>query len=277
MSALNCSRLQCSAICKNAACGVVAVHNARAITAGPPAGLIDMHRALIQHPVLQLADAGPPAPPSALADRVHRAGRERDAEQIARELADPAAGDPMPGGQRHHRRLQPRPERRSADLSRQPGAGPRATVPAAQLMGAMLGQDHADRRQLGDLVATEPPARPALPIIEPASASATRIRVVIDDLIHLILGLQLATRTPMPGLPTRPAPLTLPAHQLLRLRTRLRPPLRPRLRRIHRRRPRARARILTRLLLQPPQPILMLLNPAARSRMNSTHASRPAS
>ena len=108
----------------------------------------------------------------------------------------------MPGGQRHHRRLQPRPKRRRADELRQPGAGPCATVPAAQLVRAMLGHDHADRRQLADLVATEPPARPALSIIEPTPASAARIRIVIDDLIHLILGLQLATRTPMPGLPT---------------------------------------------------------------------------
>ena len=73
----------------------------------------------------------------------------------------------MPGGQRHHRRLQPRPERRRADQLRQPGAGPCAAVPTAQLVRAMLGPDHADRRQLGDLVATEPPARPALLIIEP--------------------------------------------------------------------------------------------------------------
>ena len=103
-------------------------------------------------------------------------------------------------------------------------------------MGAMLAHDHADRRQLGDLVATEPPARPALPIIEPLPASAARIRIVIHDLIHLILGLELTTRTPMPGLPTRVAPLTLPTHQLLGLRARLRPPLRARLRRILRRR-----------------------------------------
>ena len=147
---------------------------------------------------------------------------------------------------------------------RQPSAGPCAAVPAAQLMGAMLGHDHADRRQLGDLVATEPSARPALLIIEPPPASAARIRVVIDDLIHLILRLELATRTPMPGLPTRARALALPAHQLLRLRTRLRPPLRARLRRIGRRRLGTRARILTRLLLQPPQPILVLLDPARK-------------
>src|SRR5205823_8155954 len=110
----------------------------------------------------------------------------------------------------HHRRLKSGPEHRAANLGWQPGAGPCPAVPAAQLMGAMLGHDHADRRQLADLVATEPPARPALLLIKPTSASTTRIRVVIDDLIHLILRLQLATRTAMPGLPTRLAALALP-------------------------------------------------------------------
>jgi len=71
---------------------------------------------------------------------------------------------------------------------------------------------------------------------ELATAPATRLRIVIDDLIHLILRPQLPTRTPMPGLPTSLAPLTRPAHQLLRLSTRLRPALRPRPRRVLRRR-----------------------------------------
>ena len=112
-----------------------------------------------------------------------------------------------------------------------------------------------------DLVAAEPPARPALPNIEPAPAAAARLRIVIDDLIDLILRSQLTTRTPMPRLPTSLTPLALPTHQLLGLRASLRPPLRPRLGRIHRRRLRTRPRILPRLLLQPPQPIPVLLNP----------------
>ena len=114
----------------------------------------------------------------------------------------------MSGGQRHHRRLQSRPKRRAANLLRQPGAGPGATTPTAQLTRAMLGHDHADRRQLTNLVATEPSGRPALLFIEPTSASTARIRIVIDDRIHLILRLQLATRTPMTGLPARLTPLT---------------------------------------------------------------------
>jgi hypothetical protein len=93
----------------------------------------------------------------------------------------------------------------------------------------MLDRNHADRRQLADLVAAEPSLRSALLIGELATAPATRIRVVIDDL-DLILRLQLTTRTPMPGLPGLPASLTLLAlapHQLLRLRASFRPPLRP--------------------------------------------------
>ncbi len=168
----------------------------------------------------------------------------------------------MAGGQCHHRRLQPRPKRRRGDELWQPGAGPCAAVSTAQLMRAMFAHDHADRRQLGDLVATEPPARPALPIIKPTSASATRIREVIDDLIHLILGVEFATRTPMPGLPTSLALNALSAHQFLGLRASLCTPLSARLRRIHRRRRGARARISPCLLLEPPQPILVLLNPA---------------
>jgi hypothetical protein len=168
----------------------------------------------------------------------------------------------MPGGQRHHRRLQPRPERGRIDLLGQLGAGPCATVPTAQLVRAMLAHLHADRRQLRHLMATEPPTRAALLFTEPMPASTARVRVVINDLIDLIVGPQLTTGTPMPGLPTSLAALAVPAHQLLRLRARLRTPLRPRLRRIRRRRRRTRARVLASLLLEPLQPILVLRKPA---------------
>ena len=135
-------------------------------------------------------------------------------------------------------------------------------MPAAQLVRAMLGPGHADRRQLGDLVAAEPPTRPALLLAEPMPAPATRVRVVIDDLIDLILGPQLTTGTPMPRLPTSRSPLTLPPHKLLRFRARLSPPLRTRLRRIHQRRLGTRPRVVTRPLLEPLQPILVLRKPA---------------
>jgi len=81
------------------------------------------------------------------------------------------------------------------------GAGSCAAVPTAQLVRAMLGPGHADRRQLSDLVATEPPARRALLLAEPMPASTARVRVMIDDLLDLILGTQLMTGTRCPGCP----------------------------------------------------------------------------
>jgi hypothetical protein len=119
-------------------------------------------------------------------------------------------------------------------------------------------------------MATKPPARPPLLRLTPATAATTRIRVVIDDLIHLIRRLELTASATMPGLPTRRAPLTLLAHQFLGPSPRLRPPLRPRLRRIRRRRLRTRSRVLTRLLLQPLQTILMQLDPT-REVENELH------
>jgi hypothetical protein len=91
---------------------------------------------------------------------------------------------------------------------------------------------HAGRRQLRDLMATKPMTGLTLIGLELAAAPATRLRVVIDDLIHLIRRPQPTTRVTMPGLRTLRSALALPAHQLLGLRSRLRAALRPRLRRI---------------------------------------------
>jgi hypothetical protein len=99
-------------------------------------------------------------------------------------------------------------------------------------VGAMLGPPHADRRQLRDLTAAEPTARPALLGRERTLAYATHIREVVNDLIHLIRRLELPAGATVPGLAALLTTLTLFAHQLLSLRARLRPPLRPRLRRI---------------------------------------------
>jgi hypothetical protein len=73
----------------------------------------------------------------------------------------------------------------------------------------MLSHEHADRRQLGDLMATE--LSPRLPLFggELATAPTTRRWIVIDDLINLILGPQIATRTLVSGLPASLAPLAL--------------------------------------------------------------------
>jgi hypothetical protein len=52
-----------------------------------------MHRALFEHPVLQLAVRAGERVGAPLADLIDRAGRERGAEQITGELADPPARD----------------------------------------------------------------------------------------------------------------------------------------------------------------------------------------
>jgi hypothetical protein len=96
----------------------------------------------------------------------------------------------------------------------------------------MLDQQHADRRQLSDLMATEPAIGPALIERELAAATTASVRVVIDDLIDLVLGSELATRTAMQILPARLALDAILGQQLLRLRARLRTPLLTRLRRI---------------------------------------------
>jgi hypothetical protein len=63
-------------------------------------------------------------------------------------------------------------------------------------MRAMLGEGHADRRELSDLMATKPQSRLALIGSELMTAAAARIRVVINDLIDLILGLSVRDRHP---------------------------------------------------------------------------------
>jgi hypothetical protein len=50
---------------------------------------------------------------------------------------------------------------------------------------------------------TEPATGPALILAELTTAATTRVRVVIDDLIDLVLARKLATRPAMPLLPTR--------------------------------------------------------------------------
>ena len=190
------------------------------------------------------------------ADRVDAAGRQPRAEQLARQLAGAAAGDPVARGQRHDRCPQPRPERRAPDPARQLGGRPGATTRAAQPSGAMLDQQHADRWQLRNLMTPEPATRLALIVGELVTAPPADVRVVLDDLIDLILRSELAARAPMPLLSARLALGALPGQQLLRLRTRLRTPLLTRLRRVLRRRFRTRSRVPPGLLLEPPDPLL---------------------
>jgi hypothetical protein len=96
----------------------------------------------------------------------------------------------------------------------------------------MLEHDHADRRQLRDLVAAEPATRSTLAGGELAAAPPTGVRIVIDDLIDLVLRRKLTARTRVPRLAASLALGALAPQQRLRLRARLRTPLLTRLGRI---------------------------------------------
>ncbi len=80
---------------------------------------------------------------------------ESRAEQLVRQLSDPPPGDPVAGSQRHDCSAQPWPNADPAtaawQLRRRPGPALRGAPP----MGAMLDQQHTDRRQLAHLAATE--------------------------------------------------------------------------------------------------------------------------
>src|SRR6266511_2352440 len=74
--------------------------------------------------------------PGPLDDRVDRAGRELDPEQLAGELGRVAARDPVADSERHDRGLQSRPERRPRHLAGKLGAGRAGACGAAHRPGA---------------------------------------------------------------------------------------------------------------------------------------------
>src|SRR4051794_12446912 len=113
-------------------------------------------------------------------------------------------------------------------------------------------------------MATEATIRSLLLGRERPLTATAHLRVVIDDLIHLIRRLQLTAGATMPALPALLAPLALCAQQLLGLRPRLRAPLRPRLGRIGRRRLRTRPRVLTRRRLHTTQTLIHLAHASAQ-------------
>ena len=128
--------------------------------------------------------------------------------------------------------LEGRAERQPATSS---GAAdrPLAASRAAQLMGAMLEEQHRGRRQVRHLMTPAP--RGVFSCRRTPARTATLIGVVVDDLVHPVLGQQLTTRAPVTGLGARLA-LSASLGPRLRLLTRLRSTLCPRLRRIRRRR-----------------------------------------
>jgi hypothetical protein len=136
-------------------------------------------------------------------------------------------------------------------------------------VGAVLGDPDRDRRQLRDLVALGLADGLSLGATETASAARAALGPMVDDLIKLGLGHELASRALVTRLPT--------------LLTRARRPPGPRSlpRRIGRRRARGVPRVLAQLLLETLDPRLQAGDLALMARrqldQNSTQASRPAS
>ena len=210
--------------------------------------------------------------------RVDRADRDPDAEQLPEQLAHVPPRDPVTRRQRHDRGLQPRPERRLANHP-EPRAGPLLASRAPQPMGAMLDIVHdRGRWQLGNLMAPRPVTRDLLAVGELPPAPRTLLRVMVNDLLHLILRQQLPTRAPVTRLTARLALLPVLADQLLRLLPRLRSTLLTRLRSIRRRRrgtvPRTRR---SRLASNARNRSSNRNCRSASPIKNSTHASRPES
>src|ERR1700733_568130 len=194
---------------------------------------------------------------AALADRLDRPDRHADPEQVTGELRHVTARDTVARGQRQHRCLQPGPERRRRDISRELRRRPAFAARAAQTMAAMLPENQRDRRQLDHLTATRTPRRQLLLHAELTPTTAAALRVVIHELADLTLVHKRPAGALMTRLPTSPPPLPIPRQQLLRLRPRLRPPLLTRLRRIPRRRPGTRTRTLPRPLPKPHNTLLL--------------------
>jgi hypothetical protein len=124
-------------------------------------------------------------------------------------------------------------------------------------MGAMLVVHDRGFRQFGNLMTTRSVTRNLLSIGELAPAPRTVIGVMVNDLLHPVLGYQPATSARVTRLAAR-LTLILPglARQLLRFLPRLRATLLTRLRSIRRRRRGTGTRTRGRFLLQRPQPLL---------------------
>ena len=140
-----------------------------------------------------------------MADRVDRAARDLGAEQLPAELGGVAAGDPVADREQGDRRLQPGPEGTRANPFGQRCPGAFAAAGAAQGVGTMLGDGDRGRRQLGDLVAMGRGGEIVLARIEALPAAEAALRPVVDDLIQLRFGHELASCSLVAGLATLPA------------------------------------------------------------------------
>ena len=223
---------------------------------GAPAGLIDVQGRRAQSrghkPLVRVLERRR----GALADRVGCPHRHLKAKQIPGKLGHVAARDAVAGAHRHHRRLGAGAEGRAPQPVGQRGRRLCPAPRAAQAVGAVLCHPHRDRRQLGDLVATEAGGEMALLLAKAVPAAPAGVGVVVDDLIDLVLRGERSPRTTVPGLSAGLAPLALAVHQLLGFLAGLGAALLAGLRRVRGGRLGAVARVLAELLFESLDPCL---------------------
>jgi hypothetical protein len=212
---------------------------------GLPAGLVDVDDRRSLELLLEPGVGRGERLPGPLDDRIDRPGRQLDPEQLPGELGRVPAGDAVSDRERHHRGLQPGPERRPRQLARKLGPCAGGAAGAAHPVQPLLAHAHRDQRQLGDLMPPRPRGVDQLPLAEHARAGLAAVGPVLDHLIHLLGRKQRPVPALVPGLPTAIA--TRPASA--------RPRRRPR--RILRRRQRRVART-------PAQPPLQLGHPSLK-------------
>src|SRR5919108_1124999 len=118
-------------------------------------------------------------------DRVDRAGRQLEPEQLPGQLARVAARDTVSDRERHHRRLQPGPERRAWHLVGKLGPGRAGALGAADSVQPVLGHTHRDRRQLRDLLPPRLHRVNAASRVEHVRAHAAPLGPMLDALVDL--------------------------------------------------------------------------------------------
>jgi hypothetical protein len=173
------------AVCGDVQVGVTLVEDApqgAALTGGPPARLVHVHRPASPQPLQQviaglLERIGDPGE-----DRVDRAGTDPRPKQLLAQLDHITAADPVAHRQRRDRRLKARPKRTGGDLAGKPCPPSTAAAQAAHPLAAMLGHRDRDQRQLLDLVAHRLTHRDPLVLDEHLTALAA-IRPVLDDIV----------------------------------------------------------------------------------------------
>jgi hypothetical protein len=151
-----------------------------ALTSGPPAGLVHVHRTGLTKPPQQIGVWLGQRLRGPAENRVHRARADPAGEQLLATLNDVAARDAVAHRKRRDGRLKTGAESALGDLARQLGSPAFAAARAVHPMTLMLGDLHRDRGQLLDLPAHRLARRDVLVHGEGVTA-VTALGPVLDD------------------------------------------------------------------------------------------------